>query len=79
LKTGEKGEGSRGLPNILAITFTRNAAREMKERILAWLKEGFSGEGNKAPLSINPEYIPALPGPGLGSPAPGFSPGIQVG
>ena len=36
------------LPNILAITFTRNAAREMKERILAWLKEGFSGEGRMA-------------------------------
>jgi ATP-dependent helicase/nuclease subunit A len=36
------------LSNILAITFTRNAAREMKERILAWLKEGFSGEGRMA-------------------------------
>jgi ATP-dependent exoDNAse (exonuclease V) beta subunit len=48
LKTGEKGEVPRGLPNILAITFTRNAAREMKERILAWLKEGFSGEGRMA-------------------------------
>jgi ATP-dependent helicase/nuclease subunit A len=27
-----------GLSNILAITFTRNSAREMKERVLAWLK-----------------------------------------
>jgi ATP-dependent helicase/nuclease subunit A len=27
-----------GLANILAITFTRNSAREMKERVLAWLK-----------------------------------------
>jgi ATP-dependent helicase/nuclease subunit A len=26
------------LPNIMAMTFTRNAAREMKERILDWLK-----------------------------------------
>ena len=26
------------LGNILAITFTRNSAREMKERVLAWLK-----------------------------------------
>jgi ATP-dependent exoDNAse (exonuclease V) beta subunit len=27
------------LPNILAITFTKNAAKEMKARILDWLKE----------------------------------------
>jgi ATP-dependent exoDNAse (exonuclease V) beta subunit len=48
LKTGSPGEAPCGLSNILAITFTRNAAREMKERILAWLKEGFSGEGRMA-------------------------------
>ncbi len=48
LTPGASGEVPRGLPNILAITFTRTAAREMKERILAWLKEGYSGEGRMA-------------------------------
>ena len=35
------------LPNILAITFTKNAAREMKDRILDWLKKCHSGDEGK--------------------------------
>jgi len=48
LRRDAAGPAGSDLQNMLAITFTRNAAREMKERILDWLKQCYFGE--PAPL-----------------------------
>jgi len=52
-----------GLGNILAITFTRNAAREMKTRILDWLKECYFEDPRKTEevLSLVTMSPPLLP------------------
>ena len=54
------------LPHLLAITFTNNAAREMKQRILSWLKELALGgapellKQTAGLLETEPKEIPAL-------------------
>jgi ATP-dependent exoDNAse (exonuclease V) beta subunit len=60
------------LRNILAITFTRNAAREMKARILDWLKKCNRGDPAKsaevlAVVDADPASLPARAAAAVGA------------
>jgi ATP-dependent helicase/nuclease subunit A len=64
LKESTGGAARADLPNILAITFTKNAAHEMKDRILDWLKGSYFGDPKKIRqildiVSVPPPELPA--------------------